>query len=124
MAHFRIGELRHFSLASYELFSYFIIMGIQSDTKTIKNWKVDLENLTCQNIENHMIIAFEKKGMALEGKIRDMPIGLLEKWAREPNGERHIKIAVIEADEAFFRAYFNREIEKKRIAEALLAVPA
>ena len=99
-------------------------MGLQSDTKTIKNWKVDLENLTCQNIENHMIIAFEKKGTALEGKIRDMPIELLEKWAREPNGERHIKIAVIEADEVFFRAYFNREIERKRIAEALRVVPA
>jgi len=88
------------------------------DTKAIKNWKVDLENLTCWNTENHIVIAFEKKGTTLEGKIKDMPIELLEKWATEPNGERHIKTAVIEADEAFFRAYFKREIEKKYAAEA------
>jgi hypothetical protein len=67
-----------------------------------------------------MVIAFERKGTTFEGKIKDIPVELLEKWAKEPNGEKHIKTAVIEADEIFFREYFNREIEKKYASEASL----
>jgi len=78
-----------------------------------EKWVVDLLNLTCRNIENQVVVAFEKRGPALEGKIRDMPVELLEMWTRETNGENHIRRAVIEADEVFFRAYFDYEIERK-----------
>ena len=77
--------------------------------------------MTCRNIENQMVIVFEKKGPALKAKIREIPVKLLEKWAEDPNGERHIRKAIIEADEVFFREYFNREIERKH-AEAQIAV--
>ena len=83
------------------------------NTKSYGNWLVDLGNMTCCNTENQMIIAFEKKGAALKGKIKDMPLELSEKWAKDPDGEKHIRKAFFEADEAFFRVYFNREIEKK-----------
>jgi len=78
-----------------------------------EKWVVDLLNLTCRNIENQIVVAFEKRGPALEGKIRDMPVELLEMWTREANGENHIKRVVIEADEVFFRAYFDNEIDRK-----------
>jgi len=82
-------------------------------TNGTEKWVVDLLNLTCRNIENQMVVAFEKRGPALEGKIRDMPVELVEMWAREANSENNIKRAVIEADEVFFRAYFDYEIERK-----------
>jgi len=82
-------------------------------TNGTDKWVVDLLNLTCRNIENQIVVAFEKRGPALEGKIRDLPVELLEMWAREANSEHHIKRAVIEADEVFFRAYFDYEIERK-----------
>ena len=87
--------------------------------KTTGNWLVDLNNLTCRNTENQIIIAFEKRGPALVGKIKYMPIGLSAEWIVDPNGERYIRNAVIEADEVFFRAYFNREVDRK--TERLLA---
>jgi len=76
-------------------------------------WVVDLLNLTCRNIENQIVVAFEKKGPALEGKIKNMPVELLEMWAREASNENRIRKAVIEADEVFFRAYFDNEIDRK-----------
>jgi len=78
-----------------------------------EKWVVDLLNLTCRNIENQVVVAFEKRGPALEGKIKDMPVELLEMWTREANGENHIRRTVIEADEVFFRAYFDSEIDRK-----------
>ena len=76
-------------------------------------WIVDLNNLTCYNLENHMVIVFVKKGSAFVGKIKDIPVDLAEKWTREANGDKHLRNVVIEADEVFFKAFFNREIEKK-----------
>ena len=90
-------------------------------TKTIGNWLVDLRNLECRNIETQMVIAFEKRGLALKGRIRDMPDKLLEQWRADPNGERYIRKAVIEADDIFFRAYFDKEIERKSTGAQLTA---
>ena len=83
--------------------------------KTNEKWHVDLKNLTCRNIENHMVITFEKKGAALASKVMDLPLDLVQKWAIDPDGKKHLKKAVIEADEVFFKEYFNREIDEKRI---------
>ena len=74
---------------------------------------MDLKNLICRNTENQMIVIFEKRGTALEAKIKNMPEELAEEWAWNPNSARQMKKALIEADEVFFRAYFNREIQKK-----------
>ena len=85
------------------------------NTKSTNKWLVDLKNLTCRNTENQMVITFEKRGSALTSKIMDLPLNLIAKWSFDPNGSNHLRKAVIEADEAFFKAYFNREIEEKRI---------
>jgi hypothetical protein len=86
---------------------------MQLNTESTENWLVDLGNLTCYNTEYKIIIAFEKRGTALVGKIRDIPIDLAEKWAKEPDGQRLVRKAFIEADEIFFHAYFNQEIERR-----------
>jgi hypothetical protein len=75
-------------------------------------WIADLGNMTCRNIENGIVVVFEKNGGLLEGKIGDMPMELMEQWAGKPNGSRHIQNAVAEAEEVFLRAYFERKIEK------------
>ena len=82
-------------------------------TKTSGNWLVDLNNMTCLNTENRIVIAFVKKGPMLVGKIKKIPIELIEKWIADPDRERKLKKAVIEADEVFFKAYFAKEIEGK-----------
>lgn len=77
--------------------------------KITGNWLVDLNDLTCLNTENQMVITFVKKGPMLVGKIKLIPNELHEKWVTDPDRERHIRKAIIEADEVFFRAYFNKE---------------
>ena len=90
-------------------------------SKTTGKWHVDLANFTCHNTETKMIITFEKKGKSLRGKIKEIPLSLLENWVKDPNCNKLIRKAVIEADEVFFKAYFNNEIEKKCADAELIA---
>jgi len=76
---------------------------------TISDWTADLEAMTCRNNINNIVVSFEKKGKTLIGKIKDMPIELVEKWAALPHGEENIKNAVMEAEDAFLRAYFEKK---------------
>ena len=78
-----------------------------------RNWLVDLNNLTCSNTENHVVVVFEKKWPALIGKIKYIPIDLVEKLTRIPDKEDFIRKSIIEADEVFYRAYFNNERKRK-----------
>jgi hypothetical protein len=75
-------------------------------------WIADVGNMTCRNIESRIVVVMQKKGDVFEGKIQDMPLGLMEKWAGERHGERRIQVAVMEAEEVFMRAYFEGKIEK------------
>ena len=85
------------------------------NTKVNGKWHANLKNLTCRNTETNMVVSFEKRGSALISKIMDLPLSLITKWSLDQNGSSQLRKAVIEADEAFFKAYFNREIEEKRI---------
>jgi hypothetical protein len=76
------------------------------------NWIADLATMTCRNYANNIVVIFGKNGKTLQGKIKDIPMELFEKWAVEPNGERNIQNAVMEAEEVFLRAYFETELEK------------
>ena len=80
---------------------------------TSQKWIVDLNELSCFNIENQMLIVFVKKGPTFQGKIKEMPVELQEMSKKTKNGEKYIRNAVIEADAVFFKAYFEREIEEK-----------
>jgi hypothetical protein len=72
------------------------------------NWIADMKAMRAWNIEDRIVVCFKKKGEALHGEIRDMPVELLGQWA----GEGHIRRAVEEAEEVFLRAYFERDIEE------------
>jgi hypothetical protein len=85
------------------------------NSKMIENWLVDLSNLTCRNIETQIVIVFEKRGRALEAKIKDIPAHLMEKWAMDPNCNKYIRKTVFEADKVFFKVYFDEEIKRKSI---------
>ena len=78
-------------------------------------WIADLEEMTCRNITNRIVVGFEKTGKTLSGKVNDMPMALFEQWAAEPHGERKIQSAVMEAEEVFLTAYFESDIEKNGI---------
>ena len=89
--------------------------------KTSEKWLVDLDRLTCYNMENQMLIAFEKKGTTLRGSIKELPLALSKKLTEDPNGNTLIRKAFIEADEVFFKKYFNNKIEEKHLGVQLMA---
>jgi hypothetical protein len=64
-------------------------------------WIADLGAMTCRNIESRVVVGFQKRGKTIEGKLQDMPVDLLEKWAALECGEKHIRQAVEEAEEVF-----------------------
>ena len=76
-------------------------------------WMVDLEDCTCRNTENEVVIFFEKRGTSLLGKFKKIPLKLAQEWAKDQNWEKHVKKAIIDADEVFFKVYFASEIQKK-----------
>jgi predicted alpha/beta hydrolase len=75
-------------------------------------WIADLEAMTCRNILTSMVVEFEKSGSSYVGKVKDMPIGIMEQWAKLRHGERLMKNAVAEAEEVFLRAAIERDIEQ------------
>ena len=83
------------------------------NNKTSEKWLVDLKNFTCYNTENQIVISFEKKGNSFQGKIKEIPLVLLDTWTQNSDINKLFRKAFIEADEAFFKAYFANEIEKK-----------
>ena len=78
-------------------------------------WIADLPTMTCRNINNKIVVAFERSGIGVRGKLKDMPMELFAKWAGEPHGERKIQNLVMEAEEVFLRAYIESDIEKNGI---------
>jgi hypothetical protein len=75
-------------------------------------WIADLGNMSCRNIENRIAVTFTRRGKAFVGKLQDMPVELLERWAALPDGERRIRRVVEEAEDVFLRAWLERKIEQ------------
>ena len=84
-------------------------------TITNGEWIADLGAMLCRNISNNIVVAFEKSGRILNGRIKDIPMEVFAKWAGEPDGEKHIQKVVMDAEEVFLRAYFENDIEKNGI---------
>jgi hypothetical protein len=78
-------------------------------------WVTDLANMTCRNTTNNIVVLFKKVEGKLIGKIKDLPLKIVSKWATEGQGDIGIKDAVVEAEVIFFRAYLDSE--KKRTSE-------
>jgi hypothetical protein len=73
-------------------------------------WVVDLDNSTCYNTENDVVIFFEKRGTALMGKFKKIPIKLAREWMKDPNWENYVKKEVNEADKVFFNVSLANDI--------------
>ena len=89
-------------------------------TITSGEWIADLGALLCRNINNGIVVSFEKQGIGYSGKIQNMPIELMEQWAAIPTGHELIQKAVMDTEEVFMRAYFESDIEKNGIRDNLL----
>ena len=67
-------------------------------------WIPDPENLRCLHDGSKIEVIFKKQGNTFIGKLNDMPDDLMDAWAAEPNGDRHIRQAVTEAEAVFLQA--------------------
>ena len=75
------------------------------------NWITDLATSTCWNCVNRVIVAIENDGNTLTGKIKDIPVDLLDKWALDPQCNKYLSSIVSEAKEAFTKAYYENDFE-------------
>ena len=87
------------------------------DTFTSGAWIADLDAMLCCNVNNRVVVEFEKKGEAVVGQVKDMPFELLAKWAEKPDGRRRMQEMVIEAEGVFLNAYFESLQEKNEPAK-------
>jgi len=79
-------------------------------TITQGEWIADLGAMLCRNINNGIIVCFEMTGKSLSGKIKDMPVELMEQWAKIPNGHELVRKTVMEAEDLFLKAYFLNSV--------------
>lgn len=78
-------------------------------TNSNAEWVADVVTMTCVNTTNDIIVLFEKFGKTLNGKIKNIPLKLLNEWRIEEKGEKYIRNTITEAEEAFLRAYYKDE---------------
>jgi hypothetical protein len=80
-------------------------------TSTNGEWTVDVEAMTCRNINKDIVVIFEWEGKTLIGKILDMPI-LLMRWTKLPVVDLFTERIIMEAQEVFLKAYSENNKEK------------
>jgi len=95
--------------------NFIIILYVEENNVTTTNteWVADVVTMTCKNTTNNIVIIFEKLGINLTGKIKKLPLELINKWTVEKNGEVNIRNAVKEAEEIFLRAYHKDNYENE-----------
>jgi hypothetical protein len=69
-------------------------------------WAVDLDAMTCRNINNKIVIAFEKRGDAVLSMTSYIPENTLKEWPQTHKKNDKIQKATTEAGDVFLRAYF------------------
>jgi hypothetical protein len=74
-------------------------------------WVADLETMTCQNTSTRMVVEFYKIGKNYIGKIKNMPIKLVELWSKLWYEDYLIKNAVMQAEDVFISAFIDNDYE-------------
>jgi len=69
-------------------------------------WVFDNASMTCRNVENDVVVVFEKADNEFIGKLRDIPMDLFGKIAELENGERVIADIVKNAKDVFLRHFW------------------
>jgi hypothetical protein len=85
-------------------------------TKKCGKFILDLERMTCSNTENGLVVVFKLQGLALQGRIKSMPLKLAQKWTDDPKCEIYIKKAITEAYEVFFKEFFSTGDARERLS--------
>jgi hypothetical protein len=80
-------------------------------TDSNMDWVINLDEMTCHNINTGIDVIFEKKGDAFKGKIKDLPDNIYEQWANTENGVGLLKIILTEAENVFLRIYIESDIK-------------
>jgi hypothetical protein len=83
-------------------------------------WIVDLDAMTCRNINNKIVVSFEKKEDAVFVKMSYIPIDTLQKWSKTHERDDNMQKSLMEAEDVFLMAYFEKELEKNAIPEDVL----
>jgi hypothetical protein len=76
-------------------------------------WNINLQEMTCKNILTKIEVEFakdQKEGFC--GKIRYMPMELLEKCAGKQFGDYYIREVIMDAQVAFLKAYYKNDLKK------------
>jgi len=77
------------------------------ETVTNDDWEVDMKTMTCWNKITNVVVVFEQYSKILIGKIKSIPLELVNKWAKENRGDLMIKNTIREAEDSFMRAYLG-----------------
>jgi hypothetical protein len=75
-------------------------------------WKVNLPEMTCKNSFSKVEVEFAQNRKGFGGRIKYMPMELLEKCAERQYGEYYIREAIMDAQIAFLRAYYREDLKK------------
>ena len=88
-------------------------------TKESGEWVANLVTMTCINTTNNIIVVFENLEGSLIGRIKNIPIELVNKWASQKHIEKNINDAVREAEDFFLKVYYESvdEINTSEISE-------
>ena len=79
------------------------------DTITSGDWVADLDDMLCWNVNNKIVVEFERKGEAIIGQVKDMPLDLLAEWAGKPDGHRLMQEMIFEAESVFMHVCFENK---------------
>jgi hypothetical protein len=85
--------------------------------QTVSNmdWIINLDEMTCHNINTDIVVGFEKKGDAFLGKIKDLPNNIYEQWAKKENGVSLLKNILTEAENVFLRIYSENDLKTDNV---------
>ena len=77
------------------------------ETISGEEWVVDITDMTCWNKTNNIVVVFENHKNIFIGKIRSIPLELVNKWTKDKQGDTKIKNTIKEAEDYLMRAFLG-----------------
>ena len=73
------------------------------EKETGGEWVVDMITMTCWNKTNNIVVVFENHKNIFIGKIKSIPLELVNKWATDKQGDTNIKKTIKDAEESLMK---------------------
>jgi hypothetical protein len=77
------------------------------EKETSEDWVVDITDMTCWNKSKNIVVAFENHKNIFIGKIKSIPLELVNKWTKDKQGDKNIKNVIKEAEESLMRSFLG-----------------